>query len=128
MSRSRYRPFVPAARPGGRPAARPLYRVLVHRQYANEWAQLVNRVGVESARQFYDHVAQTPGSPPLVGRSSILRGRLGEPQAPGFSRTIHYEISGAGRLDYQYNPAYVIASGDDPHPIVRILSITFESH
>src|SRR6185437_6438010 len=107
MSRSRYRPFVPAARPGGRPEARPPYRVLVHRQYAEEWAQLVQRVGLESAQQFYDHVPQTPGAPPLVGRSSILRGRLGEPHGPGFSRTIHYEISGAGRIDYQHNPAYV---------------------
>jgi len=65
----------------------------------------VERVGVESAQQFYGHVSQSPGAPPLVGRSSILRGRLGEPQASGFSRTIHEEIAGAGRIDYQYNPA-----------------------
>ena len=26
--------------------------------------------------------------------------------APGFSRTVHYEISGAGRIDYQFNDAY----------------------
>jgi alkylation response protein AidB-like acyl-CoA dehydrogenase len=30
--------------------------------------------------------------------SQVLRGKAGEPMGPGFSRTIHYEISGAGRI------------------------------
>jgi hypothetical protein len=27
------------------------------------------------------------------------------PQAPGFSKTVHYEITGAGRIDHQWNAA-----------------------
>ncbi len=47
--------------------------------------------------------------------------------APGFSRTVHYEISGAGRIDYQYNAAYLGARGD-PHPVVCIRAISLSSH
>jgi hypothetical protein len=102
--------------------------VLVHRQYTEEWKQRVERVGLENAQQFYDHVAHTPDRPPRIGRSSLIRGRLGDPRAPGFSRTAHYEIIGAGRIDYQYNPDFTVDEADDPHPVVRILSITFDSH
>jgi hypothetical protein len=84
-------------------------------------------VGLTGAQQFYDHVANTPGQPPPVNRSGVLRGRAGEPMAPGFSRTIHYEISGAGRIDYQFNDAYLGSRGD-PHPVVFIRAINLSSH
>src|SRR3712207_3212520 len=106
MAPSSYSPFGPARRPGGRPTAKPRYRVLVHRHYLELWGQLAERVGLQSAQQFYDHVSATPGQPPSVGSSTILRGRRGEPQGPGFSRTVHYEISGAGRINYQFHDAY----------------------
>jgi hypothetical protein len=77
---------------------------------------LPERVGLTAARQFYDHVAQTPGQPAPVNRTGVLRGRAGEPMAPGFSRTIHYEISGAGRIDYQYHDAYDDGARGDPSP------------
>jgi hypothetical protein len=57
----------------------------------------------------------------------MLRGSLGRPIAAGFSRTVHYEVSGAGRIDYQYHDAYVGARGD-PHPVVFILRIALGSH
>jgi len=41
-----YRPFVSARSPGGRPANAPKYRVLVHRQYLDEWNSLIDRVGL----------------------------------------------------------------------------------
>lgn len=75
----------------------------MHRKFADLWESLPDRVGLTAAQQFYDHVAETPGAPANVNRSGILRGHAGDPMAPGFSRTVHYEISGAGRIDYQYN-------------------------
>jgi CO/xanthine dehydrogenase Mo-binding subunit len=117
-----YRPFQPARRPSGRPAAKPRYRVLVHRKFADLWASLPERVRLAAAQQFYDHVANTPGQPAAVNRTGVLRGRAGEPMAAGFSRTIHYEISGAGRIDYQFHDTYRGARGD-PHPVVFIRAI-----
>ncbi len=128
MSSSAYQPFVPAARPGGRPTERPAYRVLVHRQFKELWDELPVRVGLESAQQFYDHVAATPGAIPRVGTSRILRGRAGRPIQEGFSRTIHYEISGAGRIDYQFNDAFQGGARGDPHRVVVILTISLGSH
>jgi hypothetical protein len=61
------------------------------------------------------------------GAATVLKGSLGKPFAPGLSRTIHYESSGAGRIDYQYHDAYAGARGD-PHPVVSILRIDLGSH
>ncbi|MGH9379809.1 MAG: hypothetical protein ACRD2Z_04250 [Thermoanaerobaculia bacterium] len=47
---------------------------------------------------------------------------------PGFSRAIHYEISGAGRLDYQYHDAYTGGGQGDPHRVVFIRAINLSSH
>lgn len=128
MSGGAYRPYMPAARPGGRPPTQPTYRVLVHRQYKELWEALPRRVGLESAQQFYDHVAHKPGESPQVGSSTLLRGRAGQPREPGFSRTIHYEISGAGRIDYQFHDAYRGGAQGDPHRVVFILTISLSSH
>jgi hypothetical protein len=101
--------------------------VLVHRKQRDLWNGLADVVGVESAQLFWDHVAQTPGRAPRVGSSNILKGKAGEPKAEGFSRTIHYEISGAGRINYQFNDAYIGRHGD-PHSVVWILTIDHSSH
>ena len=127
MTASAYQPYEPARRPGGRPAAKPGYRVLVHRKFADLWTALPERVGLTAAQQFYDHVANTPGHPAAINRTGILRGKAGEPMASGFSRTIHYEITGAGRIDYQFNDAYRGIRGD-PHPVVFIRAINLSSH
>jgi hypothetical protein len=123
-----YQPYRPARRPGGRPEAKPRYRVLVHRKFAELWQALPQRVGVTSVQQFYDHVAHTPGQPAAINRTGVLRGKAGEPMGPGFSRTIHYEISGAGRIDYQYHDAYPDGAHGDPHPVVFIRAINLSSH
>jgi hypothetical protein len=99
----------------------------VHRRFLELWDQLPERVGLPAAQQFYNHVAVTPGQVPAVGTTTILKGFLGRAFAAGFSRTVHYEISGAGRIDYQYHDAYVGARGD-PHPVVFILRINLGSH
>jgi hypothetical protein len=123
-----YSPFEPARRPGESPDSRPAYRVLVHRRFANLWERLPTVVGLESAQQFYDHVSRTPGERPLVNSSVILKGRAGEPKFVGASRTIHYEISGAGRIDYQYVDDFRDGAFGDPHPVVFILTIDLSSH
>ena len=123
-----YEPFRPVVRPGGRPASRPRYRVLVHRRFVDLWRQLPERVGLESAQQFYDHVATTPGRPADVNRTTVLRGRAGAPKFEGASRTVHYEISGAGRIDYQFADRFTGGTDGDPHAVVIVLTIDLGSH
>lgn len=85
-------------------------------------------MGIQNAQQFWDHVAQTPGLPPRVGRSSVMKGKHNAAKWPGYSKTIHYEITGAGRIDYQFNPESTEGARGDPHPVVKILSIDLGSH
>ena len=117
-----------ARRPGKRPSTRPTYRVLVHREFLPEWSLPAERVGLQNAQQFWDHAARTPGEPPIIGRSSVMKGKHNGPKWPGYSPTIHYEISGAGRIDYQFNPRSSEGSRGDAHPVVKILSIDLGSH
>ena len=102
--------------------------MLVHRQYLDVWSSLAERVGLENAQQFWDHVAMTPGAHPKVGTSSVMKGKHAAPKAEGFSKTIHYEITGAGRIDYQWNAAYEGGALGDAHPVVWILTIDLGSH
>lgn len=83
---------------------------------------------MSNAQQFWDHVALTPGEPPKVGASSVMKGKHAGPKWPGYSKTIHYEIAGAGRIDYQFNPQATEGARGDPHGVVRILSIDLASH
>ncbi len=122
-----HHPWMPARRPGGRPSFAPRFRVLVHHQLEERWEQLVDRIGIASAQQFWDHVAVEPGRPPRINAATVLRGSRGRPLGPGFSRSIHYEASGAARIDYQFNPRWVGRSGDE-YGIVVIVQITLGSH
>ena len=65
----------------------------------------------------------TPGQPPKVGTSSVMKGKHAAPKWPGYSKTIHYEITGAGRIDYQFNPSATEGPRGDPHGAVKILTI-----
>jgi hypothetical protein len=109
-----YRPHVPARRPGTRPSVKPVFRVLVHRKYLETWDELPSRVGLANARQFWDHVAMTPGEPPKVGSSSVMKGKHAAPKWPGYSKTVHYEITDAGRIDSQFNPRATEGARGDP--------------
>jgi len=128
MSNSAYTPFGPARHPGGKPEAKPGYRVLVHKKFRNRWAEVVDRVGLQQAQQFWDHVAATPGQKSPIASITILKGKAGLPMADGWSRTHHYEISGAGRIDYQYHNEYAAGAVGDPHRVVAIMTISFGSH
>jgi len=128
MSESAYRPYMPARHPTSAPTVRPTYRLLVHRKYSRHWDQLVQRIGAQGALQFWEHVTENPGSTSPVAQTSILKGKAGKPKGPGWSRTCHYEVSGAGRIDYQYHNAFRTERGGDPHRIVIILTIAYGSH
>lgn len=125
---SAYQPLVPAQRPGSRPFEQPVYRVLVHRKFRNHWDQLISRVGLQGAQQFWDHVAYTPGKVSPLASITLLRGKAGAPNGAGWSKTHHYEVSGAGRIDYQYHNAFKTSPDGDEHKVVAILTISYSSH
>lgn len=100
----------------------------MHRRYLDHYEELVERVGIKQARQFWDHVAQDPGNPDPIASTCFLRGQAGRPKSPGWSRTIHYEVSSSARIDYQYHDAYTTEPDGDPHPVVAILTINYSSH
>jgi hypothetical protein len=102
--------------------------VLVHRQLKNHYDQLAARVGLQNAREFWDHVAHDPGSQPPIANTCILRGRAGKPMGDGWSRTVHYEISSMGRIDYQFNDGFRVDDTGGSHSIVAILAISYSSH
>jgi hypothetical protein len=100
----------------------------VHQAFLEDWNSLAERVGLQNAQQFWDHVAHTPGSPPTVGTSCVMKGKHNKAKWTGYSKTVHYEISGAGRIDYQHCAATTEGKGKDFHAVVKILSIDFGSH
>jgi len=125
---SAYDPLAPARRPGGRPDGKPKYRVLVHKRFRNHYDQLVAMVGLQQAQQFWDHVSASPGAPCPVASTRPLKGKAGKPNGPGWSRTVHYEVTGSARIDYQFNDNYSTSADGDRHPVVAILTINFSSH
>ncbi|MEF2736036.1 MAG: hypothetical protein U0N15_02260 [Bifidobacterium choerinum] len=123
-----YDPQVPAKRPGKSPSDAPRYRVLVHHRYLDAWNQLVTRVGLQQAQQFWDHVAQDPGNKTGIASTSILKGSAGRPKERGFSRTYHYELTSMARINYQFCDSYQTSEDGDPHREVFILTIDYTSH
>jgi hypothetical protein len=128
MAESSYRPYQPARRPGRKPNESPNYRIVVHHRFKPHYDELVTRVGLQQAQQFWDHVASTPGQTSAIAQTSFLKGKAGRPQAPGWSRTIHYEVTGSARIDYQYNDEYRTKPAGDAHRVVAILTVNYSSH
>lgn len=125
---SAYQPHQPARRPGGKPDETPLYRVLVHRKFKRHWDELVGRVGLQQAQEFWDHIAMSPGSTPATASTTVLRGSAGKPNGPGWSRTIHYELSSKARANYQFHDSFKTGPDGDAHRVVAVLTINFSSH
>lgn len=123
-----YQPLRPGRRPGGKPRKAPVYRVLVHRKFLEKWEEMAERVGLRAAQDFWDHIAMQPGVPPTTASTCFLRGKAGLPQGPGWSKTIHYELSSMARINYQYNEAYRTSEDGDAHGVVAVLTIDFSSH
>ena len=101
---------------------------MVHRKYRSAWEQIVERVGLQQAQQFWDHVAKTPGMKDPIANTCYLRGKAGVPKEKGFSKTIHYELSSMARINYQYCDFYQTKPDGDAHKVVFILTIDYSSH
>ncbi|MEV6343066.1 hypothetical protein [Actinoplanes sp. NPDC051851] len=125
---SAYDPSQPARRPGGKPGQQPSYRVLVHKKFKRHYDQLVDKVGIQQAQQFWDHLANNPGEPSAVASITILRGKAGKPWAENWSRVHHYELTSKARADYAYCDVFTTGPGDEPHRVVSILTINYGSH
>jgi hypothetical protein len=125
---SAYDPYMRARRPGGKPAEAPRYRILVHKRFETHYDQLISRVGLQQAQQFWDHVATNPGGRCAVASTCYLRGDAGRPQGAGWSRTIHYEVTSSARINYQFHDSYCTTPGADAHRVVAILTISYSSH
>lgn len=104
-----------------------MWRLLVHRHYARAWESLADRVDQDSAQQLHDHVPATTDRPPRVGTSGMLRGNHNKGKS-GWSTRIHYEVTGAGQIDYEYHATYRVGAKSDKQPVVRILRIELGSH
>jgi hypothetical protein len=128
MNDSAYDPLQPAKRPGGKPDEQPKYRVLVHKRFRRLYEELAARAGLQQAQQFWDHVAHDPGSPAPVASTCILKGQAGRPKGPGWSRTVHYEVTSSARIDYQFCDEYQTSPEGDSHKVVAILTINYTSH
>jgi len=102
--------------------------VLVHRKFADKYSQIVERVGLEAAQALWDHLASSPGAPPALGSTCILRGKAGLPHGPGWSRTVHYELSSMARVNYQFHDSFRTSESSDAHRVVAILTIDYSSH
>lgn len=96
---------------------------MVHRQLAERWDELVPRAGVASAHQLWEYLTTQPDRPSPYGCVSPWRG-----QKKGQTQTWHYEVSGAGRVDFQIDAAHVATPGRPPHPTVFIVGISYSSH
>ncbi len=125
---SAYQPFEPARRPGGQPDGKPRWRVLVHRQYAQHYNEMIDRVGLASAQQLWDYLASEPDKPPRLGGARPLKGTAGKPRSPGWSRVIHYDLSSKARVNFDFHPDFAIGSDGDGHPVVFILTVSYSSH
>lgn len=123
-----YSPYQAARRPVTKPGKAPRFRVLVHRKHANLWAQLAERCGDQNAQRVWDHLAYQPDQAPPIGQCTPMKGKYGRADAEGWSRVYHYEVSGAGRIDYQFHAEYQGGKLGDPHPVVRIIGINLSSH
>jgi hypothetical protein len=124
---SSYRPFVSARRPGGPPAGKPKWRVIVHRKHLQLWNDLVDRCGLQAAQQCWDQLAFNADRPSPFGNITMMKGKLRHGK-DGWSGVHHYEITGAGRVDFQHHANFSGGAIGDEHAVVRIISIDLGSH
>jgi hypothetical protein len=102
--------------------------VLIHKRYKRHYDQLVEKVGLQQAQQFWDHLASAPGEPSPIASISILRGKAGRSAGGDWSRVHHYELTSKARADYRYNDKFKTGSDGDPHRVVEIVTINYSSH
>jgi len=86
-----------------------------------------DRAGLQKASRAWDYLAHTPNHPPRIGQCAKLKG-TDKFAKNGWSAVYHYEVSSAGRIDFQYNQAFTSGGREDSHPVVRIIRLDLSSH
>ncbi len=51
-----------------------------------------------------------------------------DPYKEGWSDVHHYEVTGAGRINYQFHPDDAGGAKGDQHAVVKVTSIDMSSH
>lgn len=122
-----YDPLITTGRPGGKPDKQPRFRVLINKSDWKRWVDMVGKVGAGSAQRLWDHLAYRADQPPEVGTVTRLKG--GHMKGTGgWSDVHHYEVSGAGRVDFQFHKEFTGGETGEPHAVVQIIRISMSSH
>lgn len=122
-----YRPFVAARHPLGKAPEKPLWRILVHKKHVDLWNRIAEVCGDSNAGELWLHLAMQPDQAPRLGTVTPMKGKHNGATSDGKSRVYHYEVSGAGRVDYRFCKDWKASKGDK-HPVVWIVSIDLASH
>jgi hypothetical protein len=91
------------------------------------WENATGQAGDQKVQQLWNHLAYRPDKPGLLGGVTRVKGGQARGRG-GWSDVHHYEITGAGRIDYQFHPEYSGGAKGDPHPVVKIIRIDMFSH
>ena len=122
-----YDPYITIASPGGKPVTKPRFRILMSKNLWKAWENAVGQAGDQNMQQLWNHLAYRPDQPPLLGSVTRLKGGHVKGKN-GWSDVHHYEITGAGRIDYQFDTHYIGGTKGDPHAVVKIVRIDMSSH
>lgn len=122
-----YDPYITIASPGGKPVTKPRFRVLMSKSMWKQWENAVSQAGDQNVQQLWNHLAYRPDQLPLLGSVTRLKGGHMKGKE-GWSDVHHYEITGAGRINYQFHPDYAGGAQGDKHAVVKVTSIDMSSH
>jgi len=92
-----------------------------------QWENAVSQAGDQNVQQLWNHLAYRPDQLPLLGSVTRLKGGHMKGKE-GWSDVHHYEITGAGRISYQFHPNYTGGDKGDEHAVVKVISIEMSSH
>lgn len=122
-----YDPLVSVESPGGKPEKKPRFRVLINKSHWRAWERMIQAVGAQSAQRLWNHLAHSADQPPLVGQVTRMKG--GHMKATGgWSAVHHYEVSGAGRVDFRYHHSFTGGATGEPHGVVQVIRVDLSSH
>ena len=122
-----YDPYITIASPGGKPVTKPRFRVLLSKSLWKQWENFVALAGDQNIQQLCNHLAYRPDQLPLLGSVTRLKGGHMRGKE-GWSDVHHHEVTGAGRINYQFHPDYEGGAKSEKHAIVKVTSIDMSSH
>ena len=122
-----YDPYITIASPDGKPSTKPRFRILMSKRLWKAWENAIGQAGDKNVQQLWNHLAYRPDKLPLLGSVTRLKGGQARGK-DGWSDVHHYEITGAGRIDYQFHRQYTGGTQGDAHAVVKIIRIDMSSH